>query len=495
MPLHVVETGQVGVDGLELLCEAGKVDDRSHEEIEDRLEGEQSAEREFAPHHERGAERQHDRLRQERLEVGRHRLDREPPVLEFLPASASPGLRPHHARQEVTLASRGLERFHGLQADRHDPCLPTGLLLGDAGLVAQRAGRPGDDERDHGCDEHRQQREPQVDRDHGHQVEQPRRRTGDGGKELRPQQLAQPFDAAQTRDHLAGQAMRVEVHREPQRMLHEPRAAGHAHAALEPDQDRRLDRREHRLGQHRHEREADDRHDPARLPARQHAVDEDRPQHGHGDPRDRHEHAGDECHDDRRTGATQARAQRRPGRRRLARRLEALARLDLDAHTREVTAELVGRHLAAPQRGIHQVPRGAVETLKDEEVVEAPVQDRRHGHAGEFVELGAQPVCIEAMVAGRLGDLERVAPIAAHAARTTEFLQRAMATVMGQDRRERGGTALGGLHLQDHGHVHRRDALERARGIRGGGTGAHSAGSAPGLRVVGEERGQEQLHR
>jgi hypothetical protein len=87
--------------------------------------------------------------------------------------------------------------------------------------------------------------------------------------------------------------------------------------------------------------------------------------------------------------------------------------------------------------------------LHHQKVGEVPVHDDWERSGQCLIEIEAVSAGVEAVVPGSAHDAGGLAAIARHAASDAQLLQRHPPAVVRQDDGERGGTALGDLHLQD----------------------------------------------
>ena len=106
-----------------------------------------------------------------------------------------------------------------------------------------------------------------------------------------------------------------------------------------------------------------------------------------------------------------------------------------------------------PLAGIVQVDLVLAEALDHEEVVEVPVHDDRHRQLAHLVRLLAEAARLEPVLARGLEHVAGLAAVARDAALLAQPRERDEGAVVLEHDRERGGAALGRLHLQARGRV------------------------------------------
>ena len=258
---------------------------------------------------------------------------------------------------------------------------------------------------------------------------------------------------------LARRALRVEGHRQRQRLRHEAVGRGAGGATEGIHQHARLDAEQDRAGHGRDEQSGEQRHRDAVHVRDQHLVHEAAEEPRQDQPRQHEQQPHDEGRRDRALEALEMTRERAQDRRRVPAGLELGRALEGEHDAGESLVELFRIDNAPPARGIVQVRASAAEALDDHEVVEVHEHDGGHRQLRQLARLLAEAARGEPVRARGAQQAARLAAVAAHAAIDAHLLEGHVAPVEGEDHRERSGAALHRLQLQD-----RWDAPDRRLG-------------------------------
>jgi hypothetical protein len=287
------------------------------------------------------------------------------------------------------------------------------------------------------------------------------------GREVARDRLGHALVQVHARGDLARGALRVERHRQRERLGEEAPRRDARRAPEGVHQEARLDRHQEGASCGRDHEADDEWHREAVHVRHQHLVHET-PE----EPRDREagEHEGEAHRDGPGDGGTEAfevlreRAQHRG---RGAAGLEVGALLEGEHHAGEGLVELGRGVAAAAARGIVKEDAPGARALHHDEMVEVHERDRRQRQLGELARLLAEAARNQAVRTRRAQQPARLAAVAAHAAVHAHLLQGHVAPMEGEHHRERGGAALDAFELQDGGRApHRRIRWRRGRGAR-----------------------------
>ena len=185
-----------------------------------------------------------------------------------------------------------------------------------------------------------------------------------------------------------------------------------------------------------------------------------------GDQHVVHEHLGDRR--DREAGDHQGEGHEDDEEERRARVAEPGGEPAQQARLRAAAAEVRagGEREAYPGESLVELPHGdpplafarivhvddlAPDPLQHEEVVEVPEHHHREGEVEQALRIAPVAGRVEAVLARRPQHAGRLDAVARHAAPDPQLFERRPAAVVGEDHREAGGAAFGGLHLQDGG--------------------------------------------
>ena len=179
-----------------------------------------------------------------------------------------------------------------------------------------------------------------------------------------------------------------------------------------------------------------------------------------------HEHLGDRR--DREAGDHQGEGREDDEEERRARVAEPGGEPAQQARLRAAAAEVRagGEREAYPGEPLVELPHGdpalafarvvhvddvSPDPLQHEEVVEVPEHHHREGEVEQAFRIAPVTGRVEAVLARRAQHAGRLDAVARHAAPDPQLFERRPAAVVGEDHREAGGAAFGGLHLQDGG--------------------------------------------
>ena len=283
---HVVQPREVAAQRLQLLRVREERVHRRRESREQHLERDQVAHAEGALHDERGAEAEHREMRG------------EPEQRRRLAQREHEALRADRRVHVLHLQADPLEEERGLLAARLDALdvrEPAGRHPGELARLhrellrdlrgAPRERAPRDELQREARGDH--QREARIEAHHQHQEEARGDEVEREVREVRGDGLRDALVQVHARGDLAGRALRVEGHRQRERVREEAPGGGARGTPEGVHQEARLQREQHRARE-RGEGEPDkERHRDAVEPRDQHLVDEAAQEPRHHEARDR----------------------------------------------------------------------------------------------------------------------------------------------------------------------------------------------------------------